>query len=64
MPNGTGEGGKMRKTRTENIIVRLSEIEKKAWTQTAEQKGVSLSEFIRFTVNSQIERDKEIVDLK
>lgn len=42
--------------KTEQIIIRVSEVDKKLWSEAAAKRGMSLSEYIRYTINKQLEQ--------
>lgn len=40
--------------KTETVMIRISDIEKEKWRKAAEENGMTLSEYIRFVMNSSI----------
>lgn len=40
------------------LVLRLSNTEKEAWQKAAEGREMSLSEFVRWTINVQLEMEK------
>ncbi len=42
--------------KTTKVQLRISDVEKDKWKKAADEAGMSLSEYIRFVVNSKVEK--------
>ena len=45
--------------KTTTVMIRVSDIEKGKWIKAAAARGMSLSEYIRFVVNSDVEKEEK-----
>ena len=46
-------------TKKENIQLRITEQDKQRWSEAAQKRGMSLSEYIRYVVNVAYERSEK-----
>jgi uncharacterized protein (DUF1778 family) len=45
-------------TKDDRIVMRINPLEKARWSEAAEARGQTLSEYIRYTVNRAVDQDR------